>query len=1228
MTLGTRFEEEEKETKPMRKQPYIFLVIIGLWALCMALPTYVYGQFEVKGKLCIPDVECKSDSVTFTDTLKTSTAWLWDFGDPGSGTQNTSTKVSAKHLYQTPGSYTVTLTRTVNGVSEPPVTKTINIGVPPPQFQGWKPDTMICKEDLGKLILNPYPSNAPSGVKYMWFPNGDTTKTMRVDSSGCYSVEVTNADGCTYEDRINVKVCMEQSNQEGAKWYFGNNAGLDFSSGNPTPLTNGQLNTPEGTSSIANSKGQLLFYTDGLKIYDKGGGLMPSTDGIATPLGGSPNSTQSALIVPKPTCRGCEYLYYVFTTSEINGKKQLSYSLVDMRRNGGKGEIVEKNQVLSDNTTERITSVRNDQDSTYWVVTHDYNSNSFKVYHVTKAGIEGPTAYPLGTVQNIPNQAEGYMKFSIPDSTGARKLAMVVPGPPRNLVQIYTFSDSSGRLSGPLTIDLGPAPPKAYGVEFSPDGTKMYVTLRKDDSDTTLSRLYLYDISLRDSASIADSKIQIDSSKTEVYGALQIGSDGRIYMAIKDSKYLGVIYEPDEDSQDEVRFVKNGIDLGGKTSQLGLPNFVFNFTQEASGPGFTYSDTCSNQATNFQASPLCDPIKDSYTWNFGDGSAPIVGQNQQVQHTYKNAGVYTVSLRLVNRCKDTTITQRITIIATPDPIKLKSPIDTCINRLVLDAGVQAEQYVWLRNGQPIARTKTITLQPNGGSGSYRVIAANGIEGQCRVQGSTQVTMRRPPAYFLRDTSLCVGGGTVVLDAKPSLTNWNKFQWSTGETSQTITVNRPGSYSVQVTINAGTPQACVNEDTIAVRALPKARIQATLTPPTGCTTRDGRIVIGSTTPAGNYTFSWFGQPNDTPLTGTGNTLASLSEGTYKIRLTGNPTVCATDSSFTLRVIKNLRMQATVVNARCTVPNAGAINLSTLAGTPTRYVWTNATGVTVGTNAPILSSLFPGKYNVQVTDVGGCDTTLRDITVGVIPERFLSLGPDREKCIGDTALLVASLPNIAGNQYKWNTGETTNRITVSRAGTYALTVTNSVTGCTDTDDFVYSLAPKPVYDLNRDVGLCDLDLGAKATLIVRSSIPSVNYFWLPPLEMTTSRVIVDRIGVYPVRISAPLSCEVIDTVKVVVRCEPRVFIPDAFTPNGDGDNDLLDVYGDHLSDFELKIFNRWGEVIFHTNDMNKKWDGKYRDVIYPPMTYPYVVSYKSKFFPDRPRISQRGAVTLIR
>ena len=1201
----------------MRKSVFIFLfTLIGA-----TFSTALHAQFVVGGRLCVPDPGCKTDSTTFIDTLQTATTWQWTFGDGG----GTSSIKNPKHFYRQPGNYTVKLRRTVGGQLDS-VSRVISIGLIPKQFQNWKPDTTICQGE--KITLNPYPMGGEAGAKYTWYPKGDTTQALLVDSSGCYSVQVTLANGCSYEDRTNVKICLEKTNQEGAKWYFGNNAGLDFSGGAPQPLTNGQLNTPEGSSSISNSKGKLLFYTDGVRVYNRDGGLMPSPD--SSLLGGSPNSSQSALIVPQPICRGCEYLYYIFTTTEINGKKQLSYSIVDMRRNNGKGEVTKKNIPLNNPstapTTERITSVRNDRDSTYWIVSRDFGSNVFRVFHSTPAGLQESGVFPLGQAETLPNQAEGYMKFSGRDSTGLRNLAVVIPGPPQNKVQIFKFNDSTGRIIGPpLTLNLGPAPPKAYGVEFSPDGTKVYVSMQGDSAKKAPSRLWQFDLSLKDSARVADSKILVDSSDTQIYGALQIGSDGRIYLAVKDSRFLGVINEPNQDSQREVGFVLNGINLGGKTSQLGLPNFVQNFTNESSGPGFTYADTCSNRPTTFTASPLCDPIKDTYTWNFGDGSAPVTSQQTEQKHTFTKAGTYQVSLNLRNKCKDTTIVMPVTIIATPDAIKLKSPIDTCVNTLLLDAGVEAERYVWLRNGVPLARTRKLTIT-NAQSGTYIVLAANGEEAQCLVRGQSQITVRKPPAFSIGpDSSVCTSGGAAVeLDARRGPTRWDLFKWNTGETTQKISVSKPGTYAVQVT---NTSTGCINEDTLAIRALPKARLQATLRPPTGCSTRDGALTIGAVLPTGNYLYQWF-DANGAPLSSSGNLLNNVPQGAYKVRVTGNPATCATDSAFNIRAVNNLRLQPTIVNARCTLPTSGAISLSTLGGAPTVYAWTNAANnASLGTSSPLLNNLLPGKYNVKITDAGGCDTTLRDITVGITPEKFLSLGLDRKRCVGDTLLLIPSLPALAGSVFSWSTGETTNRITVSKAGTYKLTVTNPATGCTDNDELSVVLVSRPTYDLTKDVPLCDLDGGALATLIVRGGAANLSYLWLRS-EETRPRITVSQVGIYPVRISNPEGCELIDTARVFVRCEPRVYVPDAFSPNGDGNNDRLQIFGDHLTDFEMRIFNRWGEVVFYTNDISERWDGTYRGNSYPPMLYAYLVSFKSKFFPERGPLSQRGSVLIVR
>jgi gliding motility-associated-like protein len=921
---------------------------------------------------CMANPDCLADSTSFRDTLRTAVRWQWNFGDGG-----TDTRRNPQHSYRTPGNYTVTLDRVLQNGASDSYTQLVTIGELPPAFQQWKIDTTICPGE--KITLDPYPSGAPAGAKYIWFPKGDTTQVLEVDSSGCYSVEVIMPNGCKIQDRINVKICLEPAAQEGSKWFFGGNAGLDFSNNPPTPITDGKVNTPEGTSSIANSKGQLLFYSDGIKVWDKDGTEMQCKVTNCQPLNGSPNSTQSVLIVPQPTCKGCEYLFNIFTTSDINGSKTLMVSTVDMRLNGGKGAIIAQNMTLQEPTTERIASVRNDRDSTYWVISHDYGTNKFRIYHATTGGLVETGAPELGMAHDSPNEAEGYMKFTSPDSTGQRKLAVVIPGPPNNYVELFNFNDSTGTLTYDKTIDLGPAPPTAYGVEFSPDGQKMYISFQGGNG--TNSYLKQYDLTFPDSL-LTESAIIVDSSATQKFGALQIASDGKIYMAIQGSDYLGVIGEPDANSILTIEYNPKGVLLGGKKSQLGLPNMVQDFSQESSGAGFEADGFCTNQPTTFQAGPLCDPIKDSYSWDFlgnGNFTAPSEKQ-QQATYVYTQPGKYAVTLRQTNKCTTMVSTDTITIYATPPKPDLPAFIDSCRNSIVLDMNVEAEKYAWIRQGRIIGRQRKLTVTFGG---TFIAVAYNGPNADCISADTINVFLRKPPAFTLGpDTTMC-RDSSIALIANGS--SWREYLWNTGETTQSITVKTPGIYFVQVKDG----NECYNGDTLKVGELP---------------------------------------------------------------------------------------------------------------------------------SPILN---------------------------LIPEYIL--------CIPDGQSVTLDAKGVGKLMYQWNpSGDTTQTVSTSKEGTYTVSATN--------DD----------------------------------------------------------------------GCVTRQSTRVVDKCEPRFFIPDAFTPDGNGPkiNETLEVFGAYYTKFTMRIFNRWGEVIYATSNIEDRWDGSYKGLKVQPGVYPYIISYEALYYPERAPVVKRGSVLVVR
>src|ERR1700741_32877 len=118
-------------------------------------------------------------------------------------------------------------------------------------------------------------------------------------------------------------------------WYFGTLAGLDFNSGAPVFMTNGALNTAEGSSSISDAAGNLLFYTDGVSVWNKNHVQMPNGSGLQ----GAASTTQSALIIPNP---GNPNLFYIFTLPD-EGSGNFCYSVVNMSLLSGTGDVTIKN---------------------------------------------------------------------------------------------------------------------------------------------------------------------------------------------------------------------------------------------------------------------------------------------------------------------------------------------------------------------------------------------------------------------------------------------------------------------------------------------------------------------------------------------------------------------------------------------------------------------------------------------------------------------------------------------------------------------------------------------------------------------------------------------------------------------------------------------------------------------------------------------------------------------
>lgn len=470
-------------------------------------------------------------------------------------------------------------------------------------------------------------------------------------------------------------------------WYFGFSAGIDFTGDEPLVLDDmWDLTAISGDAVVSDSLGNLLFYSDGLSVFNRNRQVMQNGANMA----GNAGVTQPAVIVKKP---GSNSIYYLFTVDIINlspliQKNGFSYSEIDMTGDGGLGAVKVKNKKLLPEVSSKVSAVLNSNMKDIWVMAHEWGSDRFVAFAVTESGVDtvGVSSY-VGTVHSgepNTNNFAGMMKFSH-DGT---KLGVAIYG--MGIFELFNFDAQLGTLT---ELASGSGFDYAYGIEFSPNMEFMYGSTG-EISGTGSSQLYQFPIGpnmfnspyLVKEYTLADNKYLM---------GMQIASDGKIYIASAKStdpvyQELGVIYNPDRPMAECNFNMLDGSEtpfsLSPNGGGFGLPNFMQSYFDL---PHFNIDSVCFQDSTQFRLRNEANITE--INWDFGDGN---IGNTLRPYHKYNNPGNYTVTVTETYNGQNYVYSEEITV----QDLPFTELGDTLYmykgNSIRLDAGGGFESYEW------------------------------------------------------------------------------------------------------------------------------------------------------------------------------------------------------------------------------------------------------------------------------------------------------------------------------------------------------------------------------------------------------------------------------------------------------------------------------------------------------------------------------------------------------
>lgn len=608
-----------------------------------------------------------------------------------------------------------------------------------------------------------------------------------------------------------------------------------------------------------------------------------------------------------------------------------------------------------------------------------------------------------------------------------------------------------------------------------------------------------------------------------------------------------------------------------------------------------------------------------YTWN-----PSSAGSTQTVNNL--TAATYTVTVSDANSCSATAqyqITEPATAIALGAPTIVNLQCNGGATGSITanpNGGTGAYTYNWSPGGS----TQTIS---NLAAGTYIVTAYDA--NNCSVSASYSIT--QPSAIVFGASTVtnvtCAGNTDGTAQVNPAGgTGSFTYTWNGVAGPNPQTGLAANTYTVIVTDANG----CSASTTLTITSPPALQLNPTPTDALCFNAPNGSISANAQGGTPPYTYLW--SSGDTTATATG-----LIAGFYSVTITDSRNCSATGAA---NVNEPTNLTAIVISTpvKCQGQNDGTLSASMTGGTPpySFSVTQDFANFFFPVNG-VVYDLAPGDYSIIFSDNNGCTNTIQGTVVDAIPDLF-TITTDSTSCYGTAyddgaihilGLTVQNMPyqfSVDGGPLQY-AGDFFN----IAAGQHTIQAINNW-GCTTTHQALVLEPAEGIAEiLPHDT---TIQLGESVQLISTftpySTAAITNYNWSPTLGLSCidcpNPLVTpyNRSTDFVLTITYNKNCVATATINVLVENSLPVFIPNAFTPNGDGNNDVFQIYGEGIKTVDLKIFNRWGIKVFDSNNQLNGWDGTYKGVLQNPAVFTYVADIT---FLDNKKVQKVGSITLV-